>query len=93
MPVILRPRLEPLGRRVGRRIETWHVDALEQLAPAVQDADVRSVKLVRGAGEEITSHLAHVDRLVRREVDRVDEHERAGGVGDLSGAADVGDRA
>ena len=91
--MVLRPCLEALGRGVGRGIETWHVDALEQCALPKKNAHVRTIELVRRTGEEIAVERLHVDQLVWREVHGVDVDERSGGVRQLGGAAHVGDGA
>jgi hypothetical protein len=63
---------------------------LEDLAPAVQDADAgRAVGLVRGPRVEVGVDRGEVDRDLRHGLRAVDEHERAGGV---RAARDVLDR-
>ena len=47
------PGLQPLGGGVRGRSELGHVEGLEQVVLAVQDADVRPVELVGRAGEEV----------------------------------------
>ena len=53
---------------------------------------MRAVELVGGAREEVGAERGDVDERVRGVVDGVDEHERAGGVGELGRAAHVVDR-
>ncbi len=91
--VVLRAGLEPLGG-VGRRgLELGRVELLEERLAAPEDADVRAVELVGGAGEEVGAERGDVDEGVRGVVDGVHEHERAGGVGEIGGAPHVVDRA
>ena len=75
--LILRAGLGALGPFARRGIERRKRQRLEQLTPRVEDAGVRAVELVRRAGQEIAADALHVDELVRREVDGVDEEQRA----------------
>ena len=65
----------------------------DQVVAAVQDAHVRAVELVRRAGEEVALERGDIDEHVRRVVDGVHEHERAGRVREPRGPRHVGDRA
>ena len=68
-------RSRPAPARVsGAGSELRERQRVEQLEAAPEDADVRSVELVRRARQEIAADRPHVDQLVRREVHRVDEH-------------------
>ena len=75
--LVLGPCLGALRRGVGCRIEFRKGQRIEKLAPGEKDPDVGAVKLVRAAGEEIAADGLDVDRLMRREVDRIDEEHRA----------------
>src|SRR4030095_15691526 len=57
--VSLRPRFEMLGRlRVGR-LDAGRIKRLEAVEAAPENADVRTVELVRGAGEKVAVEPAH----------------------------------
>ncbi len=67
---VLGPRLEPV---VGRAdLVALGRQPVEEGLLAVQHAEVRPVELVDGAGQEVRVEGLHVDRPVRRVVDRVD---------------------
>ena len=70
-------RLLALRRRVGGGHKLGKFDCFEQLLFAVEDADVRPVKLIGGAGEEVATQGAHVSEDVGHVMDRVNEHKRA----------------
>src|SRR5262245_7579929 len=76
--LILRTGLRALRAFARRGIELRKGKRFEQLALRVEDAGVWAVELVRGAGQEVAAEVADVDPLVRREVHRVDEQQRAG---------------
>ena len=58
-----------------------------------QHAGVRAVPLVRAGHQHVAADRGDVDRAVRGEVDGVDEHAGAGGVGGGDDRREVGDRA
>ena len=62
--MILRPRLEPVGHWSRRGREFGDVQRLEPLAFPVEDADVRAIKLVGGAGEEVASPILNIHQLM-----------------------------
>ena len=71
--VIERSRFHALGRGVGRRSELRRVEGFKAILPSEEDTDVRTVKLVRRAREEIASDGSHVDQVVRGVVHGVHE--------------------
>lgn len=91
--VVLGSGLEALGAVVGSGEEFGRVEFFEEFEAAVEDADVRSVELVGGAGEEVAAPLLDVDEVVWCVVYGVDEDAGAVGVGEFGGAADVVDGA
>ena len=74
--MIERARFQALRRGVGRGRELRRVERFKPILPSEEHADVRTVKLVRRAREEIASDGSHVDQVVRRVVDGVHEGER-----------------
>ena len=81
-----------LGDHLAAAHERGH--GLEQLAPGPQRADAgRAAHLVGGERHEVGVPGLHVDREVRHGLARVDQHERAGGVGGVGERTDVVDRA
>ena len=78
---------------VGRGIELRHVETIEQLAAPVQDADVRTVELVRRARQQITVERGCVDQYVWCVVDSIHERECAHGMCQTSRPLDVGNGA
>jgi len=76
------------------RIESRSVEGLDDLPLPPQNADVRSVKLVGRAGEEVASDRVHIDEVVRRVVHGVDEDDGvAGGFREPTSGGDVRNRA
>ena len=69
------------------------VSSASSLGSCPQHADVRAEPLVGRAGERVAAERGDVDRPVRRGVHRVDVDARAGRVGGVDDAAQVGDRA
>src|SRR5687767_3016985 len=61
----------------------------QQLIPAEQDADVRTVELVGGAREKIAADRLDVDQAVRGVMDRVDEAKGSGVPGDAANGRHV----
>ena len=60
-----------------RRAHLVGADLLEQLAAAVEHADVRPEELVGGAGNEVTANGVQVDRAVGSELDGVHVADRS----------------
>ena len=84
----------PLARQLlTGRPHAVRREPLEQIAAAVEHAQVRREELVRAADQEVRLQCRDVDRHVWRGVHRVDIGQGANRVGGLDGAADVGDRA
>ena len=80
----------PVSRRSGARVgggpQLRRVERLQEVAPAVEDADVRPVKLVGRARQEVAIQgPSDVDQAVRRIMHGVDENQGAGGMGQTSG--------
>ena len=75
--VVLRPGLQPLGHRVGRGLKLGNIQLFEPLSLTVEHANVRPIKLVRRARQEVAAPFVHVDELVRREVHGIDKRERS----------------
>src|ERR1700738_590271 len=73
--VILRSRLEPLRRLLGRGLELRNIECVHKLASAIENAGVRSIELVRRADEKITADGSYVDEIVWREVHGIDERQ------------------
>ena len=90
--MILGSRLHPLGSRVRGGPQLGDVESLEQVAAAIEHADVRPVELVGGAGQEVAAPGLDVDELVGREMDGIDERQRIGLVRHGDGPGDVVDR-
>ena len=65
------------GRLVGGGADLVRGQALQQLAPPVEQTEVRPEELVRRADKEVRTHRDHVDGHVRGGVDRVHVSERA----------------
>src|SRR5205085_2514420 len=73
--VRLRARLESVAERLVRRgAHLVRPPGLEQLAARERDAEVRAEELVRRADEDVDAERLDVDRPVRPEVDRSEEH-------------------
>ncbi len=89
-----RPDLEAAADRL-RRGGTCLVRAprLEEVVPAVREADVRPAELVRRRDEHVAVERLHVDGLVRCVLHRIDPAERPGFVRELRDPCDVDDRA
>ena len=75
-----RAELEAVGRLVGRGLELVGHELGHQPGRAAEDADVRAVPLVGGAGERVGAERGEVERPVRGGGDRVERDARAGGV-------------
>src|SRR5687767_10671697 len=75
--VALRSHLSTFGRSIGRRQQLRKIDRLKQVLFAIEDADVRTVELVRRTCQEIAIHLFHVTEEVRRVMDSINQCERA----------------
>ena len=80
------------GKRAAGRPDAVRGQPLEELAPAVEHAEVRREELVRAGHQEVGLQGRDVDRQVRRGVHGIDVGDRADGVRRLDHAADVGDR-
>jgi hypothetical protein len=91
--VILRSSLQTVRGRVGGGPQLGHVQILEEVVPAVQHPDVRSVELIRRAGQEVAAHQADIDQAVRGVMHGIDEHEGADVVGQAGSIGHVVDRA
>ncbi len=91
--VVLRPRLEPVRRVLGGRLQLGQVELLEQGLASPEDAHVGPVELVGRAGEEVGAERGHVHERVRGVVDGVHEDERSRGVREVRGAPHVALRA
>ena len=76
--------------RGGARLVRAH--ALEQLALAEGHPHMWAEELVRRAEEHVDVPAGDVDRAVRPVVDGIGPGERAGAVGELDDAGDVGGR-
>jgi hypothetical protein len=77
--VLARPELEAVADGIVRgRAHLVRPPRLEQLALAERQAHVRPEVLVRRADEHVDVPGGHVDRPVRRVVDRIGPGERAG---------------
>ena len=80
----------PVSKRwpAGRTLYAGRV--VEDVAPAVDRADVRPEELVDRARDEVGADGARVERQVRRGVDRVDVDPGARGVGARSAISAIG---
>jgi hypothetical protein len=88
-----RARLEARSEGlVGRRPHLVRPPALQHLTAPEEEPEVRPAELVRRAEEDVHAGRAHVDRPVRRVVDRVRPGEGAGSMRELGDAPGVGDR-
>ena len=76
--MVLRAGLQPFGRGIGGGLELGKVERLQPLSLAVEHADVRPMKFVRRARQEIAAPFADVDQLVRRIVHGIDERKGLG---------------
>ena len=87
----------PVSSRSGRVVrggqQLRDIERLEEVAAAVQHADVRPVELVGRAGQQIAAEGGHVNEHVRRIVHRIDEQQPSARVDEIARAAHVGDRA
>ncbi len=90
--VALRADLPFTRQRLPRRSDPECGKPLQNLSAAVEHAEVRREDLVGRHNQQISSKRGDVDPQVRCGVHRVDVGPRAGGVGDLDNATDVGDR-
>src|SRR5215217_7887725 len=70
-------RLDSLRHRIRRGQQLGDLEPGEDSLPSVQNADMRSIELVRGAGQEVALDMAHVYRLVGSEMHGVDEGQRS----------------
>src|SRR5687768_1504152 len=71
--VALRSHLRTFRRSIGRRLQLREIDRLKQILFAIEDADVRTVELVRRTCQEIAIDLFHVTEEVRRVMDSINQ--------------------
>ncbi len=76
--MILRSGLRAFRRPIRRGVELREWQHIEQSAAREEDAGMRAVELVRRAGQKIAAEGLHIDQLVRREVNRIDEEQPTG---------------
>ena len=87
-----RSRTAP-ARCPGAGRTLYGVSPVAQVRREPEDTGVRAVPLVRRREDRVTAERRGVDRPVRGEVHRVDEHPGAGRVRGVDDRGDVGDRA
>src|SRR5687767_1210591 len=75
--VALRSHLCTFGRGIGRGLQLREIDRFKQVLFAVEDADVRTIELVRRTCKEVAVHFLNVAEKVRRVMDGINQCERA----------------
>src|ERR1017187_306269 len=89
--VVLRTGLPAIGQLLAAHAQLVGTQALQQFALAVENALVRTEKLVAGASEEVGVDGLHVDEAVWSVVHRVDKRHRSFGVRQPDGFLNIVD--
>src|ERR1700723_3275296 len=76
----LRSRFPTIRQRIRRGPHLIRLEPQQMLALAVQRSHMRAEEFIRRTREKIAIERANVNQSVRRVVNRIDEHQRAGGV-------------
>src|SRR5260370_7346392 len=74
--MILGAGLCPFRRRIGCRDQFRKIKRPEQVVPTVENSDVRAIKLISRASQEVAIPIVHINQLMRSVMDSVDKDLR-----------------